>query len=264
MKTEKVRLSQVKVNQANPRTIRESKLNLLVERLLVFPKMIQLRPIIVDDKLVILGGNMRVNALNKIATMPFDQIATIIGKTKDYQCLSQVEKENLLSSWQSWLEKPTVEIARASALSEAEKKEFVIADNASFGEWDYDRLANEWDNEDLVTWGLDIWRPDAPVPSSVLNKPLGNIDQFFDEAKPTQADANQQGGIDQSALPQELQGADLTPDDLPKITGTDETLCDRVIIVYPKERVDEVAKKLGLKEIKKVIYRIDEILNGVG
>ena len=160
MKTEKVALSQVRVNQNNPRTIREQKLNLLCERLLVFPKMISIRPVVVDDMMVVLGGNMRVNALNRIASMSFDEIAEIIGKTKNYQRLTDIEKEMLLSSWQSWLDKPTVEIVRASELSEAEKREFIIADNASFGEWDYDRLANEWDAEDLNTWGVDVWRPE--------------------------------------------------------------------------------------------------------
>lgn len=87
MKTEKVKLSQVKVNKANPRTIREAKLNLLVERLLVFPKMIAIRPVVVDNKMVVLGGNMRVTALNRIASMTFEQLANIIGKTKNCQRL---------------------------------------------------------------------------------------------------------------------------------------------------------------------------------
>lgn len=122
MKTEKLKLSQVKVNVANPRTIKEAKLNLLCERLLVFPKMIAIRPVVIDDKMVVLGGNMRVNALNRIAKMPFEQIADIIGKTKNYQRLTNGEKEQLLASWQQWLEHPTVDIVRASELSEAEKK----------------------------------------------------------------------------------------------------------------------------------------------
>ncbi|MBR1786659.1 MAG: site-specific DNA-methyltransferase, partial [Paludibacteraceae bacterium] len=131
MKTEKVKLSQVRVNNNNPRTIREQKLNLLVERLLVFPKMISIRPVVVDAKMVVLGGNMRVTALNRIAGMTFEQIAAIIGKTKNYQRLTKSEQEQLLAAWQEWLEKPTVEIVKASELSEAEKKEFIIADNAS-------------------------------------------------------------------------------------------------------------------------------------
>ena len=152
MKTEKVKLSQVKVNTANPRTIREAKLNLLVQRMLVFPKMIAIRPIVVDNKMVVLGGNMRVTALNRIAGMTFEQLATIMGKTKKYQKWSQRWRERILSQWQDWLENPTVDIVEATELTEEEKKEFIIADNASFGEWDYDKLANEWEAEDLNSW----------------------------------------------------------------------------------------------------------------
>ncbi len=160
MKTEKVKLSQLKVNAANPRTIREQKLNLLVERLLVFPKMIAIRPVVVDDTMTVLGGNMRVNALNKIATLSFAEISEIIGRTKNYQRLTDIEKEQLLASWQSWLEDPTTEVVRASSLTKEEQKEFIIADNSSFGEWDYDRLANEWNAEDLNSWGVDVWQPE--------------------------------------------------------------------------------------------------------
>ena len=161
MKTEKVKLSQVKVNKANPRTIREAKLNLLVERMLVFPKMIAIRPVVVDNKMVVLGGNMRVTALNRIAGMTFEQLATIMGKTKKYQKWSQKWRERILSQWQDWLENPTVDIVEATELTEEEKKEFIIADNASFGEWDYDKLANEWEAEDLNSWGVDVVKSDA-------------------------------------------------------------------------------------------------------
>ena len=95
MKTETVKLSQVKVNASNPRTIREQKLNQLVERLLVFPKMIAIRPVVVDNKMVVLGGNMRVSALNRIAAMNIDQIGNIVGRTKNYQRLTAGEKELL-------------------------------------------------------------------------------------------------------------------------------------------------------------------------
>lgn len=249
MKTEKVRLSQVKVNQDNPRSITERKLNLLVERLLVFPKMISIRPVVVDDKMVVLGGNMRVHALEQIAKMSYTQIAEIIGRTKNYQRLTQPEKEQLLESWKKWLEKPTVEIVKASELSEAEKKEFIIADNASFGEWDYDKLANEWEAEDLNSWGVDVWQPEPPMRSSgdpnELAKHEGNegLPQF-----------------DPTNLPPELQGRDISPDDLPKIEGNNEVAMERIIIVYPKERAAEIAALVGLEAIDKVVYNINELI----
>lgn len=249
MKTEKVRLTQVKVNENNPRTITERKLNMLCERLLVFPKMITLRPVVVDDKMVILGGNMRVNALKRIAGMKFSEIADIIGRTKNYQRMNIGEKEQLLASWQSWLEKPTVEIVKASELSAAEKQEFIIADNASFGEWDYDRLANEWDSEDLNTWGVDVWRPEPPMSNGGNN---GGELQRIENNEPV--------AFDGTNLPAELQGQDISPDDLPKIEGDNEVAMERIIIVYPKERAQELAEYVGLPSIDKVVYSIDEFL----
>lgn len=246
MKTEKLKLSQVKVNVANPRTIKEAKLNLLCERLLVFPKMIAIRPVVIDDKMVVLGGNMRVNALNRIAKMSFEQIADIIGKTKNYQRLTNGEKEQLLASWQQWLEHPTVDIVRASELSEAEKKEFVIADNASFGEWDFDKLANEWEATDLTSWGVDVWLPEQTTMG-------GNY-------TPTTTNAGDEQPFDGSNLPPELQGQDLDTNNLPKIEGDNEVAMERIIIVYPKERAGEVAQLVGLSAIDKVVYNINELI----
>ncbi len=251
MKTEKVKLSQVRVNQANPRSITERKLNLLVERLLVFPKMISIRPVVVDDKMVVLGGNMRVHALEEISKKSFSQISEIIGRTKNYQRLTQPEKEKLLESWKAWLEKPTVEIVKASELSEEEKKEFIIADNASFGEWDYDKLANEWEADDLNSWGVDVWQPEPPLRSGGGGDPSGLAQAEGEDPQPT---------IDQTALPPELQGQDLDPTSLPKIEGSNEVAMDRIIIVYPKARAAEIAELVGLESIDKVVYSIDELI----
>lgn len=253
MNTQQVKLSQVKVNKANPRTIREAKLNLLCERLLVFPKMIAIRPVVVDDKMVVLGGNMRVTALNRIAGMTFEQIAQIIGATKNYQRLTKAEQEQLLRTWQEWLENPTVEIVKASTLSEAEKKEFVIADNASFGEWDYDKLANEWDSDDLNSWGVDVWKPEPPMQTGGgASGNAASLAQAEQEAGGTQ--------FDPSNLPPELQGQDINPDDLPKIEGENETAMERIIIVYPKDRAAEIAQLVGLESIDKVVYNINDLI----
>lgn len=245
MKTQKVLLTQLKVNVDNPRTITERKLRLLVERLLAFPKMITLRPVVVDERMTALGGNMRLRAFTQISHMTLDAIAETLAKTKNFQRLTKGEQEALLHQWQEWLEKPTVEIAKASDLTEAEKREFIIADNASFGEWDYDKLANEWDNEDLATWGVDVWQPEPPMKS-------GNAGGL--------AQAEGDVVFDTTNLPPELQGQDITPDDLPKIEGSDETLMERVILVYPKDRVAEVAQLLGLEKIDKVVYNLKEII----
>lgn len=249
MKTEIVKLSQVRVNAQNPRRIKEGKLNLLIERLLVFPKMIAIRPVVVDNKMTVLGGNMRVNALNRISSMSFDKVADTIGKTKNYQRLTSTEKESLLRQWRDWLEKPTVEIVKASELSETEKKEFIIADNASFGEWDFDKLANEWNAEDLNSWGVDVWQPE---PAQVF--------QSGGAAQPTSISPSA-GDDDSASLPAELQGLDITPDELPKIEGDDEVAMERVIITYPKDREETLAALLGLASIEKVVYGLDELVS---
>lgn len=249
MQTKKVLLSQLKVNAANPRTITERKLRLLVERLLAFPKMISLRPVVVDERLTALGGNMRLRAFTQISHMTLEDIAQTLAGTKNFQRLTKGEQEQLLAAWQEWLEKPTVEIAKASDLTEAEKKEFIIADNASFGEWDYDKLANEWDNQDLASWGVDVWQPEPPMSS-------GNNAGALAQAEA----AGGETPFDGTNLPPELQGQDINPDDLPKIQGSDEVAMERIIIVYPKERAEEVAQLLGLEKIDKVVYNLKEIV----
>ena len=255
MKTEKVLLSQLKVNAANPRTITDRKLRLLVERLLAFPKMIEIRPVVVDGKMTALGGNMRLRAFSVISHMTLDDIAEVLAGTKNFQRLSKAEQEKRLAYWQKWLEKPTVETVKASSLSEEEKKEFIVADNASFGEWDYDKLANEWDSDDLVNWGLDVWQPDPPQGSAGGG---GNNAAGLAAAE----SAGSEAPFDGSNLPPELQGADINPDDLPKIEGSNEVAMERVILVYPKERAGEIARLLGLEKIDKVVYNINEIIPG--
>lgn len=253
MKTEIVKLSQVKVNAANPRTITKAKLDLLVERLLAFPKMIGIRPVVVDNKMVALGGNMRLRAFEVISKLSLDEIAEKLSGTKNFQQLSKQEQENLLKQWQDWLESPTLEIVKANSLSEAEKKEFIIADNASFGEWDFDKLANEWDNNDLNSWGLDVWAPEPPQRSSQSAEGLAQAEQ-----------SNGEVPFDGSNLPPELQGKDINPDDLPKIEGSNETAMERIIIVYPKEKAAELAALLGLGGIEKVVYSFAELTESNG
>lgn len=260
MKTEKVLLSQVKVNAANPRTITERKLTLLVERLLSFPKMISIRPVVVDEKMIALGGNMRLRAFSRIAQMPLEDIVKTLAATKNYQRLSKGEQEVLVTQWQTWLEKPTLEIVKASTLSEAEKQEFIIADNASFGEWDYDKLANEWDSEDLVNWGVDVWQPEkiqyggGSTAATTTAAPAAGGELPKEEDEDT---------FDQTGLPAELQGADISPDDLPKIEGSNETAMERIIIVFPKDRSEEIARLIGLGKIDKIVYNIDELIQPV-
>lgn len=117
-KVETVSISKVKANPANPRVIKNDKYKSLVKSLREFPEMLELREIVVDETLTVLGGNMRLKALQEIG-----------------------EKQ--------------VVIKIVEGLTEAQKKEFVIKDNAGFGEWDFDALANQWSDLPLADWGVD-------------------------------------------------------------------------------------------------------------
>ena len=119
MKSNKIQISKIKPNPNNPRIIKDYKFKKLINSIKEFPEMLKLRPIVVDEKNIILGGNMRYKA-----------------------CVQAGLKE--------------IYVIQADNLTEEQKKEFVIKDNASFGEWDWDIIANEWDTEEIKDWGLEI------------------------------------------------------------------------------------------------------------
>lgn len=119
MKTEQVKISQVKTNPNNPRLIKDDKFKKLVRSIKEFPEMLEIRPIVVDKDNIVLGGNMRLRA-----------------------CKEAGLKE--------------VHIIKASDLTEQQQREFIIKDNVGFGEWDWDDLANEWEVEKLEEWGLEM------------------------------------------------------------------------------------------------------------
>ena len=119
-----MKLSTIRPNPKNPRVLRDDKFQKLKKSIGDFPKMMELRPIVVDDDGVILGGNMRFRALQDI-----------YGKNGEV---------------------PDAWVKRADDLTEDEKKQFIIKDNSSFGEWDWDVLANEWDAEEREEWGIDL------------------------------------------------------------------------------------------------------------
>ena len=119
MKVEKVKISEVKNNLSNPRIIKDDKFRKLVKSIQDFPQMLELRPIVVDENNIVLGGNMRLKACKEAGL-------------KD------------------------VYIVKAENLTEEQKQEFIVKDNVGFGEWDWDMLANEWDIEKLDEWGLDV------------------------------------------------------------------------------------------------------------
>lgn len=159
MNTEIVKLSQVRVNEANPRTITNEKFQKLVNSVLALPKMLELRPIVVDNMMVALGGNMRFRALTAISDLSEEELKARLFSINDVKKKTEGEQQALLTYWLRWRDKPTAIIIKASELSDAEQREFIIKDNIGYGEWDTDSLTAQWDNEELVDWGIEF--PDA-------------------------------------------------------------------------------------------------------
>lgn len=235
METQLIKLSKVRVNDKNPRTITEDKLRRLVESILVFPKMLSIRPIVIDDKGVALGGNMRTRALKEIKKLGRDGLQARLQQIRQFNNKPVEEQNEIIQHWEAWFRDETVPVIYADTLTEEEKREFIIKDNSSFGAWDWDVLANEWEPEQLEDWGVDVWQPQqiegAASPDDVFN------------------------------LPPELDGVDINPDDLPKIEGDDETPMKRILIVYKPEEEEMLAALLGLEKIEKVVYKYNEDLS---
>lgn len=165
MEVVKVKLSKIKANKDNPRTIKIDKMTKLVNSILELPKMLSIRPLVVDENMVVLGGNQRLQALKVIAKMSFDDIVEQLPKQSRWSKKSLQEKEQSLAYWMQWLESPTVEIIRADELTQDEREQFIIKDNLSLGDWEWDELANKWDERELEEWGMDVWVNDVEQPT---------------------------------------------------------------------------------------------------
>lgn len=157
METERVKISQLQVNEQNPRTCTDKQFEKLVRSVITFPKMLEVRPIVVGDGGVALGGNMRLRALQAIATMTDGEIMSHIEQSEKYKDRTQCERDALLRYWQKWQHDQMVSVVRTDNMTEDERREFIIKDNVGFGAWDWDMLANDWDTDDLDDWGLSAW-----------------------------------------------------------------------------------------------------------
>jgi DNA modification methylase len=111
-------INKIKSNPNNPRVIKDDKFKKLVQSLKDLPEMAQVRPIVVNQDMIVLGGNMRLKAMKEAG----------------------------------WKEAPVAVVD----WDEDKQRQFIIKDNVGFGEWDWDMLANEWDAESLGEWGLDV------------------------------------------------------------------------------------------------------------
>ena len=119
MNSTEVNLSEIKSNPNNPRIIKDDKFHKLVESIKTFPRMLEIRPIVVNKDMIVLGGNMRLKACKEAG----------------------IKK---------------VHVIFADDLTEEQQREFIIKDNVGFGEWDWAMLANEWDYKELDDWGLTL------------------------------------------------------------------------------------------------------------
>ncbi len=154
----KIDISKIKENLENPRLIKDLKFKKLVKSIKEFPEMLEKRPIVVDEDMKVLGGNMRLKACKEAGLKKIDVL---------------VAKE--------WDEK--------------QKKEFIIKDNLNYGEWDWDDLANDWDVENLRDWGVDVpklldFEDENDIYSKKINAPLyeprevkPDLTNLFDSSK---------------------------------------------------------------------------------
>lgn len=115
----KVNIAAIKPNEENPRFITDAKFKKLVKSIKEFPEMLETRPLVVDEDMIVLGGNMRLKALKSAGVF-----------------------EVLVHQVKGW--------------TEEQKKEFIIKDNLGYGEWDWDIVANNWDIQVLSDWGMDV------------------------------------------------------------------------------------------------------------
>jgi ParB-like chromosome segregation protein Spo0J len=132
MQVKHVDIKSIKLNPNNPRLIKDDKFKKLVQSIKDFPEMLDIRPIVVNQDMIILGGNMRYKACQEAGLKEIPIIVT--------------------------------------DLTEEQQREFLIKDNVSGGEWDWDMLANEWEVEQLTEWGLDVWEKPSEVDYSILDE----------------------------------------------------------------------------------------------
>lgn len=143
-KIEYVPIWKLKNNPNNPRLVKDDKFKKLVKSILEFPDMLDKRPIIVNADMIVLGGNMRLKACDEAG---LKEVPIIVAE--------------------DW--------------SEEQQRAFIIKDNLGYGEWDWDIIANEWDAEELVEWGLDVWQAPSEVDYSILDEAGESLDDLISD-----------------------------------------------------------------------------------
>jgi len=137
----KTKISDIKLNPNNPRLIKDDKFTKLVQSIKDFPEMLDIRPIVVNKDMIILGGNMRFKACKEAGLKEVPVIVT--------------------------------------DLTEEQQREFLIKDNTSGGEWDFEMLVNEWDTDQLEEWGLDVPNWSAGIAENNMQDEDVDIEEEF-------------------------------------------------------------------------------------
>lgn len=145
-----IKIKDLKLNAENPRTITAEQIDKLKQSLAEFTQMLELRPVIVDETMTVLGGNMRIRALKELG----------------------------------YKEVPVSWIRIVEGLSEQQKREFIIKDNVSYGSWDWDMLANQWNYDELEKWGMSEFKNYLGLTDELAKLEAGTFsDHLSKEAK---------------------------------------------------------------------------------
>ena len=120
MNIEIIDINEIKLNPSNPRVIKDESFKKLVKSIKEFPQMLNIRPIVVNEEMIVFGGNMRLKA-----------------------CIDAGLKQ--------------IPIIKADELTDEQQREFIIKDNIGYGEWDWTLLSMEWNKDELDNWGLETF-----------------------------------------------------------------------------------------------------------
>lgn len=156
-------LGQLEGLPPNPRDITKEKVEMLKQSVLLNPQMLYLRGLMVypldNGRHIVCGGNMRYRALSEIAKLTPAKVNIALGFCSGYAQRTAEERTILREQWERWLSSPHKEVPCVIIPKETpieQLKAYSIIDNSSFGKWDWDMLANEWDEAQLTSWGVDL------------------------------------------------------------------------------------------------------------
>lgn len=158
----KINIAELVINPINPRKISSEQKLRLQQSIMLFPKMLNVRDIIVNKDNVVLAGNQRTALLKEITNTTSVDWMVVLQENEKWQTMTEGEKEKVVDFWKEWSNNPEVEVTVAD-LSEDEEKELIIKDNQEYGEFDYDKLLHLYDDVNLINFGMDegiFYNPD--------------------------------------------------------------------------------------------------------